>query len=54
MKIFSCYKQSSFVAIQWLQKNFSVSERCKQTGILQLSFSGEDKVLIQDIPNDVS
>ena len=51
---FSVVKQSSFDAIQWLQKNLSVSERGKQTGILQLSFSGEDKVLIQDILNDVS
>ena len=51
---FSVVKQSSFDAIQWLQAGLSVSERGKQTGILQLSFSGEDKVLIQDILNDVS
>jgi tyrosine-protein kinase Etk/Wzc len=51
---FAVVKQSSFDAIQWLQQNLSVSERGKQTGILQLSFSGEDKVLIQAILNDVS
>ncbi|QUM77893.1 polysaccharide biosynthesis tyrosine autokinase [Moritella sp. 24] len=51
---FAVVKRSSFDAIQWLQAGLSVSERGKQTGILQLSFSGEDKVLIQDILNDVS
>ena len=51
---FSVAKQSQLDAIQWLQQNLSVSERGKQTGILQLTFSGEDKVLIEDILNDVS
>jgi len=51
---FSVAKQSQFDAIQRLQQNLSVSERGKQTGILQLTFSGEDKVLIEDILNDVS
>ncbi|PKH05328.1 polysaccharide biosynthesis tyrosine autokinase [Moritella sp. Urea-trap-13] len=51
---FSVVKQSQLDAIQWLQQNLSVSERGKQTGILQLSFSGEDKVLIEAILNDVS
>ena len=51
---FSVVKQSEFDAIQWLQQNLSVSERGKQTGILQLSFSGEDKTLIKEILNDVS
>ncbi|GIC77263.1 polysaccharide biosynthesis tyrosine autokinase [Moritella sp. F3] len=51
---FSVVKQSSFDAIQWLQAGLSVSERGKQTGILELSFSGENKVLIQAILNDVS
>ncbi|QFI40131.1 polysaccharide biosynthesis tyrosine autokinase [Moritella marina ATCC 15381] len=51
---FAVVKRSQFDAIQWLQAGLSVSERGKQTGILQLSFSGEDKVLIQAILNDVS
>ncbi|CAM3105434.1 polysaccharide biosynthesis tyrosine autokinase [Moritella viscosa] len=51
---FSIAKQSKLDAIQWLQQNLLVSERGKQTGILQLTFSGEDKVLIEDILNDVS
>ncbi|KXO13728.1 Tyrosine-protein kinase Wzc [Moritella sp. JT01] len=51
---FSVVKRSVFDAIQWLQQNLSVSERGKQTGILQLTFSDEDKVLIENILNDVS
>ena len=51
---FSLAKQSQLDAIQWLQQNLSVSERGKQTGILELTFSGEDKILIEDILNDVS
>ncbi|NRB80982.1 MAG: polysaccharide biosynthesis tyrosine autokinase [Saccharospirillaceae bacterium] len=51
---FSVIKQSKLDAIQWLQANLSVSERGKKTGILQLTFSGEDKILIEDILNDVS
>ena len=51
---FSLAKRSQLDAIQWLQGNLSVSERGKQTGILQLSFTGEDKVLIEAILNDVS
>lgn len=51
---FTVVKRSELDAIQWLQQNLSVSERGKQTGILQLSFDGEDQVLIEDILNDVS
>ena len=51
---FSVIKQSKLDAIQWLQRDLSVSERGKQTGILQLSFNGEDKTLIEEILNDVS
>ncbi|MCJ8347939.1 polysaccharide biosynthesis tyrosine autokinase [Moritella sp.] len=51
---FSVIKQSKLDAIQWLQRDLSVSERGKQTGILQLSFNGEDKTLIEDILNDIS
>ncbi|MGK0270231.1 MAG: tyrosine-protein kinase Etk/Wzc [Cocleimonas sp.] len=51
---FSLAKRSALDAIQWLQQNLAVSERGKQTGILQLSFSGEDKGLIEAILNDIS
>ncbi|QQX81824.1 polysaccharide biosynthesis tyrosine autokinase [Shewanella sp. KX20019] len=47
-------KRSALDSILWLQQHLTVSERGKQTGILQLSFSGEDKILIEDILNDVS
>jgi tyrosine-protein kinase Etk/Wzc len=51
---FSVVKRPQLNSIQWLQQNLAVSERGKQTGILQLSFSGEDKTLIENILNDVS
>jgi tyrosine-protein kinase Etk/Wzc len=51
---FSLAKRSALDAILWLQQNLAVSERGKQTGILQLSFSGEDKGLIEAILNDIS
>lgn len=41
-------------AIQNLQQSLSVSERGKQTGILQLSLTGENRDDIQDILNDIS
>ncbi|MCA2492551.1 MULTISPECIES: GNVR domain-containing protein, partial [Vibrio] len=37
-----------------LQENLSISERGKQTGIISLSFSGEDRTKIQAILNDIS
>ncbi|MCL1049574.1 polysaccharide biosynthesis tyrosine autokinase [Shewanella abyssi] len=51
---FAVSKRSKLDSIIWLQENLAVSERGKQTGILQLSFSGQDKTLIEDILNDVS
>ncbi len=51
---FSLSKRSKLDAIQWLQKGLSVSERGKKTGILSLSFSGEDKQQIEKIINNVS
>jgi len=51
---FSISKRSKFDAIQWLQQNLAVSERGKQTGILSLSFNGENKLLIEKILNDIS
>ena len=50
----SISKRSKLDAIQWLQQNLSVSERGKQTGIIGLSFNGEDKHMIQNILNNVS
>ncbi|GLS89040.1 tyrosine protein kinase [Psychromonas marina] len=47
-------KRSKLDAIQWLQTNLAVSERGKQTGILSLSFSGENKQLIERVLNNVS
>ncbi|TEW55757.1 polysaccharide biosynthesis tyrosine autokinase [Psychromonas sp. RZ22] len=51
---FNISKRSKLDAIQWLQENLSVSERGKQTGILSLSFSGENKAQIEKILNDIS
>ena len=47
-------KRSQLDAIQWLQSNLSVSERGKQTGILQLSFTGENRADIEAILNSIS
>ncbi|WP_064605367.1 polysaccharide biosynthesis tyrosine autokinase [Photobacterium sp. J15] len=52
--IFKVQKRSRIDAIQWLQENLAVSERGKQTGILQLSFTGENRADIEKILNDVS
>lgn len=47
-------KRSRLEAIQWLQQTLSISERSKQTGILQLTFEGEDKTQIKAILDDIS
>lgn len=51
---FTVSKISRLDAIQNLQNTLSVSERGKQTGILQLSLTGENRVDIQAILNDIS
>lgn len=51
---FTLAKRSRLDAIQYLQQNLGVSERGKQTGILQLSFTGEDRREIEAILNDIS
>ncbi|KLV10951.1 tyrosine-protein kinase [Photobacterium ganghwense] len=51
---FTLAKRSRLGAIEWLQQNLSVSERGKQTGILQLSFTGENRNEIEEILNDIS
>lgn len=52
--IFTVSKISKLDAINQLQQNLSISERGKQTGIISLSFSGEDRARIQAILNDIS
>ncbi|WP_318519177.1 polysaccharide biosynthesis tyrosine autokinase [Photobacterium leiognathi] len=47
-------KISRLDAIQNLQRGLSISERGKQTGILQLSMTGENRSEIKDILNDIS
>ncbi|ELA7005051.1 TPA: polysaccharide biosynthesis tyrosine autokinase [Vibrio parahaemolyticus] len=51
---FAVSKISKLDAINKLQENLSISERGKQTGIISLSFSGEDRTKIQAILNDIS
>lgn len=51
---FSITQRSRLEAIEWLKQNLSISERGKQTGILNLSFEGENRVLIRDILNHIS
>ncbi|MCQ1060020.1 polysaccharide biosynthesis tyrosine autokinase [Photobacterium sp. ZSDE20] len=51
---FTLAKRSRLDAIQSLQQNLSVSERGKQTGILQLSLEGENRANIEKILNDIS
>ncbi|PSV46795.1 polysaccharide biosynthesis tyrosine autokinase [Photobacterium indicum] len=47
-------KRSRLDAIQDLQQNLAVSERGKQTGILQLSLTGQNRTDIERILNDIS
>jgi tyrosine-protein kinase Etk/Wzc len=51
---FSIRKRSPLDAIEWLKQNLSVSERGKQTGILELSFTGENRGEITGILNDIA
>ncbi|OQQ06304.1 tyrosine-protein kinase [Vibrio campbellii] len=51
---FTVSKISKLDAINQLQQNLSISERGKQTGIISLSFSGEDRARIQAVLNDIS
>ncbi|MBF4377124.1 tyrosine-protein kinase, partial [Vibrio anguillarum] len=44
---FNISKQSELDAIKWLKDNLSVTERGKQTGIVELSFTGENPSQIQ-------
>ncbi|WP_318506414.1 polysaccharide biosynthesis tyrosine autokinase [Photobacterium leiognathi] len=51
---FTLSKISRLDAIQNLQRGLSISERGKQTGILQLSMTGENRSEIKNILNDIS
>lgn len=51
---FSIAKQSRLEAIEWLKTSLSLSEQGKQTGILKLSFEGENKQQITEILNHIS
>ena len=51
---FNITKRSKLQAIQWLQQALAVSERGKQTGILSLSFEGENKLQIEKILDSIS
>ncbi|MEZ8500744.1 polysaccharide biosynthesis tyrosine autokinase [Vibrio splendidus] len=51
---FSIGQRSRLEAIEWLKKSLSLSEQGKQTGILKLSFEGENKQQISEILNHIS
>lgn len=51
---FSINNISRLNAIQALQKGLSIAEQGKQTGILQLSITGENRAKIKNILNDIS
>ncbi|MUK65338.1 polysaccharide biosynthesis tyrosine autokinase [Aliivibrio fischeri] len=52
--VFDVSKISRFDAILELQQNLSISEKGKQSGVLQFSLEGENKAQIEAIINDVS
>ncbi|EIU7060920.1 polysaccharide biosynthesis tyrosine autokinase [Vibrio vulnificus] len=51
---FTIGQRSRLEAIEWLKQNLAISERGKQTGILQLSFEGENRQQISAILNHIS
>ena len=51
---FSIGQRSRLEAIEWLKSSLSLSEQGKQTGILKLSFEGENKQQIAEILNHIS
>ncbi|MFS1882112.1 polysaccharide biosynthesis tyrosine autokinase [Vibrio splendidus] len=51
---FSIEKQSKLEAIEWLKSSLVLSEQGKLTGILKISFEGEDQGQIKDIVNSIS
>ncbi|MCD9513343.1 polysaccharide biosynthesis tyrosine autokinase [Photobacterium carnosum] len=53
-KTFSLSKISRLDAIQRLQQSLTITEQGKQTGILQLSITGENRARIKNILDDIS
>ncbi|MEZ8887952.1 polysaccharide biosynthesis tyrosine autokinase [Vibrio sp. 10N.247.311.14] len=51
---FSIGQRSRLQAIEWLKSSLSLAEQGKQTGILKLSFEGENKQQISEILNHIS
>lgn len=51
---FSLTQRSRLEAIEWLKGSLAIGERGKQTGILQLSFEGENRKQISTILNHIS
>ncbi|WP_454442537.1 polysaccharide biosynthesis tyrosine autokinase [Vibrio bathopelagicus] len=51
---FSIGQRSRLQAIEWLKSSLSLSEQGKQTGILKLSFEGENKQQISELLNHIS
>ncbi|WP_165310704.1 polysaccharide biosynthesis tyrosine autokinase [Vibrio ziniensis] len=51
---FSIVKRNELDAINWLKDNLSISERGKQTGIVELSFTGENQSQIKAILDNIS
>ncbi|HDY7675684.1 TPA: polysaccharide biosynthesis tyrosine autokinase [Vibrio vulnificus] len=51
---FAIGQRSRLEAIEWLKQNLAISERGKQTGILQLSFDGENRKQISELLNHIS
>lgn len=51
---FTIGKRSRLEAIEWLKSSLSLAEQGKQTGILKLSFEGENKQQISEILNHIS
>ncbi|WP_298769001.1 polysaccharide biosynthesis tyrosine autokinase [uncultured Shewanella sp.] len=51
---FTLKKQSRLDAITWIQDNLSVAEKGKKTGVLRLSFTGENRNQIENVLNDIS
>lgn len=51
---FTLIKRTRFSAIQWLQGSLNLTEQGANTGIIRLSFTGEDPRLITKILNNIS
>ncbi len=52
--VFNVYKQSTLDSINNILNNLSVNDKGKDTGVLSLSLTGEDPILIKDILNNIT